>query len=324
MVLGAIGTAAFAWATPATAAVSCNGSWTDDRGQSSPTITFPNSSAYSPSEILVSRGQTVVWKGNTSQDTFQKYPLVDASGKLWGTFSVNEQSWPFRYNQPGAWEYYNGDGTLPAMTMTGIVCVEGPPIASFIHSPSAPQPNQTVTFDASASHAAASFASITDFQWDLGSGTFVDNGTTPTASHAFTKAGIYTVRLKVTDSLNTSTIQAEQIPVGAVITQAPRLSSRTVKETAKGAVPLRVDNPNLFAASGRVVLIGSAGSGLSQIGSTTYNAPANRATTVTVPLSSPARTYLKHHQSLKAKATVTLSRNGTSKSSTWTITIDRA
>jgi PKD repeat protein len=323
VILGGIAAAALTWTARASATVSCDGSWTDDRSASSPTITFPNSEAYSPSEILINQGQTVVWEGNTAADTFQKYPLVDTTGKLWGTFSINEQSWPFRYAQPGAWEYDNGSGTLPAGTMAGIVCVAGPPIASFTPSPAHANPNQTVTFDATASHAAETFASITDYQWDLGSGTFTDSGTTPTASHAFAKAGIYTIRLKATDSLGASAIQTQRVPIGAVITQPPKLTTRSVKETSAGKVPLTVRNPNPVLANGKASLKGSAKSGLGRIGSTTFTAPANGTSAIKIALLSPAKQYLKHHKTLTAKATIILSRNGTSRSGTWTITIGR-
>src|SRR5947208_13433490 len=86
-ILLAIGIAALTGATRAAATVSCDGSWTDDRAQSSPTITFPNNdSSYSPAEILITSGQTVVWNGTSQSATFQNYPLVDASGQLWATF----------------------------------------------------------------------------------------------------------------------------------------------------------------------------------------------------------------------------------------------
>ncbi len=321
MILGALGIAALTWTTRAQAAVSCDGSWTDDRGQSNSIITFPNSGSYSPAEILINPRQMVTWEGNTASDTFQKYPLVDASGKLWGTFSVNEQSWPFTYTRPGAWEYNDANDT----SMAGIVCVEGPPIASFTHSPSPAKPNQTVTFDASGSHVASCCAaSITDYQWDLGTGTFTDNGATATTSHSFTAPGIYTIRLKVRDNLGSSSIQTEQVAIGAVITRAAQPAGTTATETSKGAAPLRVENPNSVSANGKVTLTGSSSSGLGQIGSTGFTVPGKGTATVNVPLSSAARMYLKHHKSLSVKATVVLSRNGTSQSGTWMVTIDRA
>jgi plastocyanin len=323
LALGVVAFAVLTWSARAYAtAPTCDMHWTDDRTSSSPTITFPNGdNTYSPSEILIKSGQTVVWKGNTSSDTFANYPLVDASGQLWGTFSVPEQSWPFTYTKPGAWEYYAS--SVANMAMAGIVCVAGSPIASFTHSPNPAKPGQTLTFSGSASHAAESFANITDYQWDLGTGSFVDNGSTASITHAFSKAGVYKVRLRVTDSLGMSRIKTENVSIGAAITQAPRLKSTTVTETSRGAAPLGVENPNAAPAHGQVTLTQTTGSGPVPIGNASFSDPAHGTVTVSVLLSSKAKTYLKTHKSLSAKAKIVLSANGTSKSQTFTITIDR-
>lgn len=322
LILGALAIATLTLAGRAYGAVSCDGSWTDDRAVSNPTISFPNTdSSYSPAEILITSGQTVTWSGNTASDTFKNYPLVDASGQLWGTFSVNEQSWPFTYTSPGGWVYYNGN--VPNMAMAGIVCVAGSPIASFTHSPNPAKPAQTVTFNGSGSHAAEAFTHITDYQWDLGTGSFVDNGSTASISHAFSKAGIYRVRLKVTDSVGMSRIKEENVTIGAVITQAPKLKSTTVKETSKGAAPLKVENPNAAAAHGQATLTESTSSGPVRVGNMSFSDPAHGTVTVSVPLTSRATNYLKTHKSLTIKAKIVLSANGTSKSRTFTVTIDR-
>jgi PKD repeat protein len=322
----AIAIAALAWTTRADAtprvhatppALTCDGSWTDDRSPSnSRAISYPN---YSPAEILINPGQTVDWEGSGPNANFSNDPLVDASGQLWGTFSINEPNWPFTYTRSGAWEYYNANNQMDA----GIVCVTGPLVATFMPSPASPQPNQIVTFDASGSH--ENMATLQDYKWDFGSGSFtVDTGSTQMATHTFSKAGIYKVRLQVTDDSGQTQTASTQITVGTVITQPPNLKSTTVRETSAGKVPLDVQNPNEIAAKGVVTLTRTTGSKTAQIGSASFAVRAHGAKTVSVPLSSSAKTFLTKHPTLAAKAKITLSGNGTSKSKSFSVTIKRS
>jgi hypothetical protein len=74
-----------------------------------------------------------------------------------------------------------------------------PPVASFTWVPSAPKANQTVTFDASASNDPD--GSITTYEWDWNNdGTYDDFKTTPTATHSWSQAGSYPIKLQVTDN----------------------------------------------------------------------------------------------------------------------------
>jgi plastocyanin len=316
MIIFLIGIAPLMWATRAHAtppSLTCDGSWTDDRAAPSPTITYPN---YSPAEILIHPGQTVNWTSST--DTFSTDPLVDASGQLWGTFSFNEKSWPFTYVRSGSWEYYNGNNQTDA----GIVCVTGPLAASFTPRPASPKPNQMVTFDGSGS--SDHWATITDYQWDFGTGTFTDNtGSTATATKTFAKAGTYQVRLKVTDDGGYSQIATKKLTVGSALTKPPKLKSTTVRETSTGKAPIGVENPNTIAAKALVTLTQKVGTRTAKIGSAASTVPANGTRTLSVPLSSSARAYLARHPSLPAKAVVVLTANGTSKRGTFTITIEK-
>lgn len=70
--------------------------------------------------------------------------------------------------------------------------------ASFTFSPTAPVTNDTVRFDGSASTGAAG-ATITEWKWDFGDGA-TETDDDPTATHAYTAARTYVVRLTVTDS----------------------------------------------------------------------------------------------------------------------------
>jgi len=72
-----------------------------------------------------------------------------------------------------------------------------PPVADFTYSPTPPEINQSVTFDASASYAEAPLE-IIEYHWDFGDGT---NATVdvPTINHTFTTGGAFTVSLTVVD-----------------------------------------------------------------------------------------------------------------------------
>jgi hypothetical protein len=72
-----------------------------------------------------------------------------------------------------------------------------PPVADFDYSPKPPAVNQSMTFNASISSAAAPLE-IVDYIWDFDDGT---NATvdTPMINHTFTVGGVYHVKLTVTD-----------------------------------------------------------------------------------------------------------------------------
>ena len=68
--------------------------------------------------------------------------------------------------------------------------------AQFTYQPGDPGANQTITFDASASHDL--YGNITYYQWDLGDGSYV-NTTQRTVTHSNDEGGNYSVGLTVTD-----------------------------------------------------------------------------------------------------------------------------
>lgn len=74
----------------------------------------------------------------------------------------------------------------------------GPPTARFTSSPSGPAINQDVFFNASQS-TASSGRTITTYSWDFGDGS---TGSGVTVTHAYTRAGSFTVTLLVTDDAN--------------------------------------------------------------------------------------------------------------------------
>jgi hypothetical protein len=88
-----------------------------------------------------------------------------------------------------------------------------PPIASFTFSPSTPLVNQTVTFDASASHDPD--GSITNYKWDFGDGN-ITTVATPIIKHVYKTAGstlYYTVTLTVTDNEGATAVTSQSVPV---------------------------------------------------------------------------------------------------------------
>jgi PKD repeat protein len=70
----------------------------------------------------------------------------------------------------------------------------------------------TMTFDASASTAQGG-ATITQYQWSFGDGSFGGPSAAPSISHTFVAAGTYTVTVSVTDSLGRTGIFASAVTV---------------------------------------------------------------------------------------------------------------
>ncbi len=89
------------------------------------------------------------------------------------------------------------------------------PAASFTASPATVTPNQTVTFDASAS--TDEIGSIIEYSWDLdGNGTFETTTTGPATTYRYSQTGTVTVRLQVTDDYgDTSDVVSRTVTVEA-------------------------------------------------------------------------------------------------------------
>jgi PKD repeat protein len=78
---------------------------------------------------------------------------------------------------------------------------------AFTATPSAPQENQTVLFDAS-----ASTGSIADYAWDFGDG---GRSSGQTTQHAYRTAGTYVARLTISDGFGRTASAVQSITVGA-------------------------------------------------------------------------------------------------------------
>jgi len=99
-----------------------------------------------------------------------------------------------------------------------------PPIASFTFTPTYPEVNQIVTFDASASYDPD--GNIVSYTWDFGDGTPPVTENDPITYHSYTSYGDYTVKLTVTDNScltddETASIHVSQHPVASFTFMPP-------------------------------------------------------------------------------------------------------
>jgi PKD repeat protein len=115
----------------------------------------------------------------------------------------------------------NKSTTLRTITVTNRA-----PVSNFTATPGSVNKNQTVSFDGSAS--TDPDGTIAKYEWDLdGNGTFETNtGTTPTVSHAYSAAGTFETKLRVTDdkgatSVSTKNVTVTLVPPTASFTATP-------------------------------------------------------------------------------------------------------
>jgi PKD repeat protein len=93
------------------------------------------------------------------------------------------------------------------------VTVGGGATASFTFSPTNPEPGDSVSFNGSPSSAAGG-ATITQYTWDFGDGTF-ETKTDAATSHSYAVARTYVVRLTVTDSAGRTGTTTQNVSVAA-------------------------------------------------------------------------------------------------------------
>lgn len=97
----------------------------------------------------------------------------------------------------------------------------GAPTSVFTFSPTAPSVNQTVFFNGTASTTPVG-TTLTSYAWDFGDGTSA-SGATPT--HSYAAAGVYVVRLTVSNSAGQTGTATQNVTVGgaliAVLTVSP-------------------------------------------------------------------------------------------------------
>jgi hypothetical protein len=107
-------------------------------------------------------------------------------------------------------------GVWNGLTMGTVIVgrVNKPPVARFTWAPSTPKTNQTITFDASASYNPD--GSITLYEWDWNNdSTYEDSYHTPIAIKTWTRAGNYSVTLRVTDNDGVTSTKTITIPISS-------------------------------------------------------------------------------------------------------------
>jgi PKD repeat protein len=94
------------------------------------------------------------------------------------------------------------------------VTVNGPtpPVAQFTVTPSSPSAGALVTFNAGGSSVGTG-ATITQYTWDFGDGSPIDQRATPSVTHTYAAAGTYVATLTVTDSLGRKATMTATITV---------------------------------------------------------------------------------------------------------------
>jgi PKD repeat protein len=107
----------------------------------------------------------------------------------------------------------NSDGTTDGYTysFTTSAASSTNPVASFTSTPTPTTPG-SISFNAGGS--TDSGASITDYSWDFGDGSSIDDaGATPTVAHQFASPGTYNVTLIVTNSDGQSETETQSVTV---------------------------------------------------------------------------------------------------------------
>jgi len=119
-----------------------------------------------------------------------------------------------------------------------------PPVASFIHSPTEPQANETVTFNASASYDPD--GTIVSYEWAFGDGT---NGTSEIATHTYADNGTYVVTLNVTDNIELSDTTSKEVRVG---NRSPNATFTETAETVYRGEAITFDASASFDPDGNI------------------------------------------------------------------------
>ncbi len=167
----------------------------------------------------------------------------------------------------------NDRGLSNSLTKTIAVAGAEGPRAEFTFSPTAPNPGQSVFFDASASATSAPGRHITTYSWTFGDG---GTGSGVTTSRRYANPGTYNVTLTVADTSGITGSISKSVTVGAglptpnfvISPSAPRVGQQVFVDASSSTAP-----------SGRTIVTyewnwgdGTGGSGITT--SKVYNQPA--------------------------------------------------
>jgi DNA-binding beta-propeller fold protein YncE len=135
-----------------------------------------------------------------------------------------------------------------------------PPVPSFTVTPA--DPGSATQFDASASTVA--YGSITNYAWDFGDGSPVENTSEPTVSHIYTTGGDYSATLTETDSAGNTAVATRTVDIASPPTPTfsasasslvfgqqqlgSRSAAQTLTVTNTGNAPLILDDVTLGGA----------------------------------------------------------------------------
>jgi parallel beta-helix repeat protein len=148
------------------------------------------------------------WGNNTFDDGYPSggnYWSDRTGGDLYGGPYQNETGSDGIGDTPYVIDASNID-RYPLMNPWGL----GTPFADFVWSPSAPEINELVTFDASASKPIG--GEIISYEWNFGDGSSASG---KIVTHIYATVGTFTVTLNITDSEGLWDIQQKQIEVKA-------------------------------------------------------------------------------------------------------------
>lgn len=153
----------------------------------------------------------VTFDASTSTDpdgTIVAYAWTFGDGNA-GTGSVVRH----QYQQAGTYavtlKVTDDRGLTGSLTQDVFVVASAAPTASFTFSPSSPRPEETITFNASASRAATG-RQIVSYDWEFGTGR---TGTGVTTTKTYSLPGTYVVTLVVTDNIGNKGTATQSVPV---------------------------------------------------------------------------------------------------------------
>lgn len=237
----------------------------DLRGQAQVNVDFGGALglAYSPEDVVVDPGTTVVFRGDLDLHLLRPSgpgPIPSAGPLEPPDLGVDDPDLPVTFASAGSYRYICLVHD-PTSGMRGVIRVgnAAPSAVARVSTPS-PQVGRSVTFTAaSSSDPDALPTDALRYAWDLdGNGSFETvTATTPTASRTYASPGPVTVRVQVTDAIGGPTgtataavpvtiaaAPADVTPPGAV--GLGRLIART------GAVTLRLRLSERATLSGRL------------------------------------------------------------------------
>jgi PKD repeat protein len=165
-------------------------------------------------------------------------PIASYSWSFGDGGSASGRSATHSYNSPGTFvatlTITDFVGRSASASQTIDVAGGDVPTASFTTSPANPAVAQTVNFNGAASKPATG-RTIRTYDWDFGDGAQASTGG-PTAAHAYSAAGTYTVTLVVTDdagrtatATGTVTVASDSPTADFTFAQLPPTTTHTVQ-----------------------------------------------------------------------------------------------